>query len=235
MVDAGSINFASGKGRSVFKGGGRVGPSSCALSQVLCRHRRALALFETAGVMAWRNPFAREGNHGGHLPRRLEGDRGARSSGAEEAKARANGQGDEDPGERWFRQENSRAKIRTLTCLEGDLNSALLFEHGGGQRANQLLITCILLGRLSRERTALGKAMEVFATLQQRDIMQSMVKLHDLWTLQNLRGGAWRRHRRQDCHEMSRWSWMKPWGIGMRKLLRHWPARGNPILVWVDF
>ena len=41
-------------------------------------------------------------------------------------------------------------------------------------------MTRILLGRLSRERTTLGKAVEVFAKLQRRDIMCSMVKLHDL-------------------------------------------------------
>ena len=64
--------------------------------------------------------------------------------------------------------------------MDDDLNSALLFEHGGGQRASQLWITHILFERLSRERTALGKAMEVFAKLQRRDIMCSMVKLHDL-------------------------------------------------------
>ena len=50
-----------------------------------------LALFEIAGVMAGKNPFAREGNDRGHPPRRLEGDRGAGSSGAEEAEASANG------------------------------------------------------------------------------------------------------------------------------------------------
>lgn len=104
MVDAVYINFASGRGRSCFKGGGGASPSSCALSQVLCRHRRALALFETAGVMVGKNPFVREGNHGGHPPlRRLGGDRGAGSSRTEEAKARSNGKEDEDPRERWFR------------------------------------------------------------------------------------------------------------------------------------
>ena len=38
----------------------------------------------------------------------------------------------------------------------------------------------ILLNRLSRERKALGKAVEVFSKLQRRDIMRSMVKLHNL-------------------------------------------------------
>ena len=113
-------------------------------------------------------------------PCRLGGDRGAGSLGAEEAEARENGKGDEDLGEQWFRKENSYVEIQTLTNLEDDLNFALLFEHGGDQRASQLWITCILLGRLSWERMALGKVVEVFAKLQRRDIMQSKVKLHDL-------------------------------------------------------
>ena len=124
-----------------------------------------MALLVTAGGMAGKNPFSREGNHGGHLPCQLGGDRGAGSSGAEGAKMRENGQGDDDPGERWFRQKNSRAEILTLTRLEDDLNSTLLFEHGGGQRASQLWIARILLGRLSWERTVLGKTVEVFAKL----------------------------------------------------------------------
>ena len=130
--------------------------------------------------MATKNPFSREGNHGGRLPLQLGGDGEAGSPRAYEAEVRMNERGDEDPGERWFRQENSRAEIRTLTHREDDLNFALLFEHGGNQRASQLWITRIMLGHLSRERTALGKVVEVFAKLQRRDIMRSMVKLHDL-------------------------------------------------------
>ena len=55
-----------------------------------------------------------------------------------------------------------------------------MFEHGGAQRASELWLTRILLGRRSWEQTTLGKAVEVFAKLQRRDIMRSMVKLHDL-------------------------------------------------------
>lgn len=44
----------------------------------------------------------------------------------------------------------------------------------------QLWITRILLGRLCREQTMLGKAVEVFTKLQRKDIMCSMVKLDDL-------------------------------------------------------
>lgn len=135
---------------------------------------------DSAGGMAERNPFGTKGNQRGHSPHRLGGDRGAGISREEKVEERVNGQGDEDPEERWFRQDNSRAEICTLTHLEGDLNLALLFEHGGGQRASQLWITRILMGRLSGERTTMGKTMEVFAKLQRRDIMRSMVKLHDL-------------------------------------------------------
>ena len=102
MVDARTIKFASDWERNNFKGGGGVGLGFYALLQVLCRLGNALALLVATGRMAGRNPFSREVNHGGHLPRRLEGDRGARSSGVEEAEERENGQGDDDPGKKWF-------------------------------------------------------------------------------------------------------------------------------------
>ena len=57
---------------------------------------------ETAGGMAGKTPFDKEGNHSGHPPHWLRGNRGAGRYGAEEAEARVNGQGEEDPGERWF-------------------------------------------------------------------------------------------------------------------------------------
>lgn len=130
--------------------------------------------------MAGKSPLSREGSREGHLSSRLGGDRGVGGFGSADAEERTNGQGEEDPGERWFLQENSRAEIRILTRLEDDLNSSLLFEHGGGQRANPLWIARILLGCLARERLALGRVVEVFAKLQRREIMRSMVKLHDL-------------------------------------------------------
>ena len=48
--------------------------------------------------MAGKNPLSREGNHGGHLPHPLRGDRGAGSSRIDDADVRMNGQGDIDPG-----------------------------------------------------------------------------------------------------------------------------------------
>ena len=77
--------------------------------------------------MAARNFVTWEGDHSGHIIRRNGGEEGVDGSNAEKAKDRDVGQGDEDPKEHWFRQENTRAEIRTLACLEDDLNSALLF------------------------------------------------------------------------------------------------------------
>jgi hypothetical protein len=183
MVDAMYNNSVSGAGRNYFEGSRGVGLGCSALLQTSCSFRGVQVGLESAGGMVGKNPFGTKGNHRGHPPRRLGGDRGAGISREEEVEVRLNGQGDEDPEERWFRQDNSRAETCTLTRLEGDLNLALLFEQGGGQRASQLWITRILMGRLSRERTTMGKAMEVFAKLQRRDIMRSMVKLHDLLDL----------------------------------------------------
>ena len=180
MVDAMLHNIILGVGWSCLEGGGGVGLGVFALLQRLCYNRGVKPSLATVWTMAGKNPFGREGNHGGPPPHQLGEDRGAGNSGAAEAEARGNGQEAEDPGERWFRQENSHAEIRTLTRLEDDLNSALLFKHGGGQRASELWITRILLGRLLWERTTLGKEVEVFAKLHRRDIMRSMVKLHDL-------------------------------------------------------
>ena len=105
----------------------------------------------STGGMASTNLFNPEGNHSGNLLCRHGGDQGESGSKAVETESRENSQGDEDQGERWFQQENSRVEIRTLARMEDDLNSTLLFEHGGGQRASQIWIVRILLGRLSQD------------------------------------------------------------------------------------
>ena len=132
----------------------------------------------SVGGLALRDAAAPEGDTSVQAPNRNGGDQGEGDLNAVNVEEMAFGQGDEDPGERWFRQENTRVDIRILACMEDDLNPALLFEHGGSQWASQLWITRILLGRLSWERKTLGKAMEFFAKLQRRDIMHNMVKLH---------------------------------------------------------
>ena len=112
--------------------GGGVGLVQHVQLQIVCNFRGVRVGLETVGGMAGKNPFGRGGNHSGHPPRRLGGDRGDGSFGAKEVEARENGKGEEDPGEWWFCQENSHAEIYTLSCMEDDLNSALLFEHSGG-------------------------------------------------------------------------------------------------------
>ena len=51
--------------------------------------------------------------------------------------ARPNAEG-EDPGENWFRLENSVEETRVLMRLEGELNATLMFKHGGRQLASTL-------------------------------------------------------------------------------------------------
>lgn len=79
------------------------------------------------GSMAVRNSVTQEGDHSGHTTRRNGGDEGVGGSNTEDGEDRVAGQSEEDPGERWFREENTKVEIRTLARLEDDLNSALLF------------------------------------------------------------------------------------------------------------
>ena len=90
------------------------------------------------------------------------------------------GNGGKDLGKRWFSLEHSPSEICSLTRLKREMNSSLLFEHGGEQRANPLWVVCILLGHLFCKRVFLGWAMEVFMKNHRREAMRSMVKLQDL-------------------------------------------------------
>lgn len=65
----------------------------------------------SVGGMASRNPLNREGNNNGHIYRWHGADRGVGGLDAVETEASEISQGDDDPGERWFHQENSRAEI----------------------------------------------------------------------------------------------------------------------------
>ena len=71
--------------------------------RTICSLRGVQANLESVDVMAGMNPLGRDGNHSGHPPQRPGFDRGAGSSGGMEEEVRENGQGNEDPGERWFR------------------------------------------------------------------------------------------------------------------------------------
>lgn len=46
----------------------------------------------------------------------------------------------EDPGETCFHMENSSKEARAFMCLEGELISTLLFEHGGRQSSSPLWV-----------------------------------------------------------------------------------------------
>lgn len=78
-------------------------------------------------------PLSREGSQEGCKYSQFGGGMGVGGFGFDNATMRANGEGEEDPRERWFRQENSQEEIHILTCLEDDLDSSLLFEYGGGK------------------------------------------------------------------------------------------------------
>ena len=90
MVDAGLIKCALGQGWSELKGGRGASSGISALFHDLRRHWRTLVLLVAKGGMARKNPLSKEGNYGGRLPRRLGGDRGARSSGSDDAHMRMN-------------------------------------------------------------------------------------------------------------------------------------------------
>lgn len=55
-----------------------------------------------------------------------------------------------------------------------------MFEHSGSQRASQLWVTRIFLGRLFRERLTLGREVKSFAKFQRHEIMRGLVKLNEL-------------------------------------------------------
>lgn len=121
-------------------------------------------------AMSERTPQVQECLCEGHTHRRYLGHRGVERPITE----------GEDLGETRFRLENSMEEACALTCLEGELSSNLLFEHGGRNTSISLWVIHILLGRLFQERLALGWTMEALAKHYQRESMCSLVKLQDL-------------------------------------------------------
>lgn len=71
-----------------------------------------------------------------------------------------------------------------MLCLERELEATLIFKHSddedSGMKIQHVCITRILLGRLFRERKALGKAIKLYARFQRREFMCSLVKINDL-------------------------------------------------------
>ena len=88
--------------------------------------------------------------------------------------------GEVNLGEHWFNMETMLAERRALFRLEQQMDATLMFEHGRRQKASQLWVTCILLGRLFWEWLALGRAVKAFVKFQRREIMRGLVKVNDL-------------------------------------------------------
>ena len=57
----------------------------------MCSFRVVHDGLEIVGGMVGKNPFGREGNHSGHPPCRIGGDKGAGSSGGMEVEVKDNG------------------------------------------------------------------------------------------------------------------------------------------------
>ena len=78
-------------------------------------------------------PVDQGGSRGGHNYSRLGGGRGAGGSSMDEDAMQLHGNRGEDLGERWLSLENLLAEIFSLTHLEGEMNSSLMFENGSKQ------------------------------------------------------------------------------------------------------
>ena len=64
--------------------------------------------------------------------------------------------------------------------LEKTIQAALSFAGGGEELDNSPWIIRILLGRMIRERTKIGKSIKALAKFQRREVMHGLVKLGDL-------------------------------------------------------
>ena len=67
-----------------------------------------------------------------------------------------------------------------MANLEKTMQAALSFAGGGEESDNSLWIVHILLGRMIRERTEIGRAIKSLAKFQRREIIRGLVKLGDL-------------------------------------------------------
>lgn len=76
--------------------------------------------------------------------------------------------------------ENSAEERRIMANLEKTMQVALSFASGGEEPENSLWIVQILLERMIRERTEIGKVVKALAKFQWREILHGLVKLGDL-------------------------------------------------------
>ena len=88
--------------------------------------------------------------------------------------------GEVEPAENCYIAANFVADRRILARLERELQTVFMFENRNGWPVSSLWVVSILLGRILRERTTLGRATKQYAKFQQLEIMRCMVKLNDL-------------------------------------------------------
>lgn len=67
-----------------------------------------------------------------------------------------------------------------MANLEKTMQAVLSFAGGGEESDNSPWIVRILMGRMIRERSAIGKVVKSLAKFQRREIKQGLVKLGDL-------------------------------------------------------
>ena len=73
--------------------------------------------------------------------------------------------------EKCFVAENTVDERRIMINLEKTMQAALIFAGGGDEPENSLWIIRILLGRMIRERTKIGKDIKALAKFQRREVM----------------------------------------------------------------
>ena len=73
--------------------------------------------------------------------------------------------------EQCFIAENTVDERRIMINLEKTMQAALSFAEGGDELENSPWIIRILLGRMIRERTEIGKAIKALAKFQRREVM----------------------------------------------------------------
>ena len=96
----------------------------------------------------------------------------------EEAQSRDVGSG--FLAENCYAVENSIGEHYVIANLEKTMQVTLNFASGGEEPDNSLWIVRILLGRMIRERTEIGRAIKSLAKFQYHEIMRGLVKLGDL-------------------------------------------------------
>lgn len=136
----------SGQGQMMFKVGGWGVLGFVLLVIILCSVWELYAEEDRALAMEERILHAMEGRQDGHNCGRNLGGMGDGGPGVDSVAVHLNGVRGEDLGEKWLCMENSSVEVRSLTCLEGELGSTLLFEHRGGKSPSPMWVACILLG-----------------------------------------------------------------------------------------